>query len=449
MLREARTPKVHDWLVTYVVRKSPHAEQLRLAWLADPDPVVASAGWALTTERVAKKPEGLDLAGLLDVIEAEMKDAPERLQWAMNHCLAQIGIEHAEHRARAIDIGERLGCSRIIRLLRAARLRSRPSGSPRWCADSRVGSKPALTISSLIRRHTSDQAAERQSAPRVLALVLWGRRAQGSVSGPGRAWEGEEGRLMGALDEKTAVVTGASEGIGAATARRFAAEGATVFITGRHQAELDTAAKAINAENNGGHAIAVRGDVSVLDDLDRLYARVKDETGRIDVLFANAGVSGMARLEDVTEEHVDRIVGVNVRGLLFTVRKALPLLSDGASVILPSSIAASKGVEAFSVYNATKAAVRSFARTWAVELAPRRIRVNAVTPGPTRTPGLAVLVGDKDTAARFDEELVARIPLCRMGEPDEVAAAVLFLATDASRFTTGAEILVDGGLSQI
>jgi NAD(P)-dependent dehydrogenase (short-subunit alcohol dehydrogenase family) len=193
----------------------------------------------------------------------------------------------------------------------------------------------------------------------------------------------------------------------------------------------------------------VRGDVSVLDDLDRLYARVKDETGRIDVLFANAGVSGMARLEDVTEDHVDRIVGINLRGLLFTVQKALPLLSDGASVILPSSIAASKGVAAFSVYNAIKAAVRSFARTWAVELAPRGIRVNAVTPGPTHTPGLADLVADKDRATTFDEELVARIPLGRMGEPDEVAAAVLFLATDASRFTTGAELLVDGGLTQV
>jgi NAD(P)-dependent dehydrogenase (short-subunit alcohol dehydrogenase family) len=254
---------------------------------------------------------------------------------------------------------------------------------------------------------------------------------------------------MGALQSKGAVVTGASEGIGAATARLFAAEGATVFITGRQQGELDTAAKAVNAEANGGRAIAVRGDVSVLDDLDRLYARVKDETGRLDVLFANAGVSGTARLEEVTEEHVDRIVGVNVKGLLFTVQKALPLLSEGASVILPSSIAAAKGVAAFSVYNATKAAVRSFARAWAVELAPRGIRVNVVTPGPTRTPGLADLLGDKDQAAKFDEELVARIPLGRMGEPDEVAAAVLFLATDASRFTTGAELLVDGGLSQI
>ncbi|REF36025.1 SDR family NAD(P)-dependent oxidoreductase [Thermasporomyces composti] len=254
---------------------------------------------------------------------------------------------------------------------------------------------------------------------------------------------------MGALQSKGAVVTGASEGIGAATARLFAAEGATVFITGRQQGELDTAAKAVNAEANGGRAIAVRGDVSVLDDLDRLYARVKDETGRLDVLFANAGVSGTARLEEVTEEHVDRIVGVNVKGLLFTVQKALPLLSEGASVILPSSIAAAKGVAAFSVYNATKAAVRSFARAWTVELAPRGIRVNVVTPGPTRTPGLADLLGDKDQAAKFDEELVARIPLGRMGEPDEVAAAVLFLATDASRFTTGAELLVDGGLSQI
>jgi NAD(P)-dependent dehydrogenase (short-subunit alcohol dehydrogenase family) len=254
---------------------------------------------------------------------------------------------------------------------------------------------------------------------------------------------------MGALDEKIAVVTGGSEGIGAATARRFAAERATVFITGRHQAELDTEAKAINAENHGGRAIAVQSDVSVVADLDRLYARVKDESGRIDVLFANAGVGEMMRLEDVTEEHFDRTFGINVRGLLFTVQKALPLLSDGASVILPSSIAGSKGVAAFSVYNATKAAIRSFARTWAVELAARRIRVNAVSPGPIQTPGFDGLTIDDAQARPFEEELLAPMPLGRMGDPDEVAAAVLFLATDASSFTTGAELFVDGGLAQV
>ncbi|MET9019604.1 SDR family NAD(P)-dependent oxidoreductase [Actinopolymorpha sp. NPDC004070] len=174
---------------------------------------------------------------------------------------------------------------------------------------------------------------------------------------------------MGLLDGKVAVITGGSEGIGAATARRFASEGATVFVTARRPAELDLVVKAINAEHDGGQAVAVQGDVSVLEDLDRLYTQVKEQGGRIDVLFANAGVGEFARLEDITEEHFDRIFAVNVKGLLFTVQKALPLLSDGASVILTSSIAASKGVASTSVYSATKAAVRNFARTWSAELA--------------------------------------------------------------------------------
>jgi NAD(P)-dependent dehydrogenase (short-subunit alcohol dehydrogenase family) len=254
---------------------------------------------------------------------------------------------------------------------------------------------------------------------------------------------------MGQLDGKVAVITGGSEGIGAATARRFVLEGATVFVTGRRQAELDTAVKGINAQNGGGQAIAVRGDVSSLEDLDRLYARVKDDSGRIDVLFANAGVAELARLEDVSEDHFDRVFGINVRGLLFTVQKALPLLSDGASVILPASINASKGVEATSVYGATKAAVRNFARSWAAELAGRRIRVNVISPGPIETPMFSGVATDPSHAEQLRHVLLDAMPLGRLGDPDEVAAAVLFLATDASSFTTGAELFVDGGLAQV
>ncbi|GDY32371.1 SDR family NAD(P)-dependent oxidoreductase [Gandjariella thermophila] len=167
-----------------------------------------------------------------------------------------------------------------------------------------------------------------------------------------------------------------------------------MFVTGRRQAELDTTVNEISAQHDGGEAIAVRSDVSVLEDLDRLYARVKDDSGRIDVLFPNVGVAEVARLGDITEEHFDRVFGINVKGLLFTVQKALPLLVDGASIILPASVAASKDVEATSVYNATKAAIRGFARTWAAELAGRRIRVNAISPGQVETPGLAAVAGE-------------------------------------------------------
>lgn len=257
---------------------------------------------------------------------------------------------------------------------------------------------------------------------------------------------------MGQLDGKVAVITGGSEGIGAATARRFALEGATVYVTGRRQAELDTTVKEINSQLNGGQAIAVRSDVSVPEDLDRLYTRVKEDSGRIDVLFANAGVVESARLEDITEEQFDRVFGINVRGLLFTVQKALPLLSEGASVILPSSVAASKGIAATSVYNATKAAARNFARTWAAELASRGIRVNAVSPGPIETPGFSDFSGaraDPAKAERVRQDFLATVPMGHIGDPDDVAAAVVFLATDASRFTTGSEVFVDGGQAQV
>jgi NAD(P)-dependent dehydrogenase (short-subunit alcohol dehydrogenase family) len=252
---------------------------------------------------------------------------------------------------------------------------------------------------------------------------------------------------MGQLDGKVAVITGGSAGIGAATARCFVSEGATVFVTGLDQAGLDATVKEINAQNNGGQAIGVRGDVSSLGDLDQLYARVKDQSGHIDVLFANAGVGGMARLGDITEEQFDRVFGINVRGLVFTVQKALPLLPDGASIILPASINASTATEAMSVYSATKAAVRNFARTWALELADRHIRVNAISPGPIKT-GF-VDATDPTKAEDLWRTLLARMPLGRLGEPEEVAAAALFLATRASSFTTGAEIFVDGGFAQV
>lgn len=257
---------------------------------------------------------------------------------------------------------------------------------------------------------------------------------------------------MGQLDGKVAVVTGGSEGIGAAAARRFTAEDATVYVTGRRQTELNTTVKEINSRHNGGKAIAVRSDVSVPEDLDRLYARVREDSDRIDVLFANAGVVESARLGDITAEQFDRVFGINVRGLVFTVQKALPLLSHGASVILPSSVAASKGIAATSIYNATKAAVRSFARTWAAELADREIRVNAVSPGPIETPGFADFSGagaDPVKAVRARQDFLATVPMGRMGDPDEVAAAVLFLATDASKFSTGAEVSIDGGQAQV
>jgi NAD(P)-dependent dehydrogenase (short-subunit alcohol dehydrogenase family) len=253
---------------------------------------------------------------------------------------------------------------------------------------------------------------------------------------------------MNKLDGKIAIITGGNSGIGLATAQRFVAEGAYVFIIGRRQNELDAAARQI-----GKNVTAVRGDVSNLADLDRLYAIVKEQKVRIDVLFANAGVGEFATLARITEEHFDKTFGVNVKGLLFTVQKALPLIRNGGSIILTASTAASKGIEGFSVYSATKAAVRSFARSWTVDLKQRKIRVNVISPGPIDTLAsrisLGGLVQSEQQGEQLRKKLVTTVPLGRMGSPDEVAKVVSFLASDESSFVTGTEIFVDGGQAQI
>ena len=249
---------------------------------------------------------------------------------------------------------------------------------------------------------------------------------------------------MGKLDEKIAVVTGGSTGIGLATAQRFAKEGAYVFITGRRQSELDAAVAQI-----GANITALQGDVANLADLDRLYAAIKQQKGRIDILFANAGGGEFAPLGAITEEHFDKTFNVNVKGLLFTVQKALPLLKDGSSVILNASIVASKGMPAFSVYSATKAAVRSFARTWTIDLKDRKIRVNAISPGPIETPGLSGLGQNEEQTEQLKSSLVTSVPLGRLGAPDEIAKAAVFLGSDDSSYFTGIELFVDGGMAQI
>ena len=246
------------------------------------------------------------------------------------------------------------------------------------------------------------------------------------------------------LEGKVAVITGGNSGIGLATAQGFADEGAHVFITGRRSAELDQAVKQI-----GHGAVGVQGDVASMADLDRLYATVKEQRGRIDVLFANAGGGEFAALGAITEAHFDHLFNINVKGLLFTVQKALPLFQDRGSIILMASVAGSKAMEAFSVYGATKAAVRSFARSWAVELKSRRIRVNAVSPGPIDTPVVGKLGLSDAQAADFMAGVVTAVPMGRMGTPDEIAKAVLFLASDDSSYVTGAELFVDGGMAQI
>ena len=249
---------------------------------------------------------------------------------------------------------------------------------------------------------------------------------------------------MSKLEGKVAVITGGNSGIGLATAKRFVAEGAYVFITGRRQAELDAAVKQI-----GKNVTAVQSDVSNLGDLDRLYATVKQQKGRIDILFANAGGGEFAPLGSITEEHFDKTFNSNVKGLLFTVQKALPLFKDGGTIILNASIVSIKASPAFSVYSATKAAVRSFARSWTLDLKDRKIRVNAVSPGPIETPGLSGLAQNAEQEKQIKAGLVSGVPMGRMGTADEIAKAVVFLASDDSSYVTGIELFVDGGMAQI
>jgi NAD(P)-dependent dehydrogenase (short-subunit alcohol dehydrogenase family) len=250
---------------------------------------------------------------------------------------------------------------------------------------------------------------------------------------------------MKRLEGKVAVITGGSSGIGLATAHQFVSEGAYVFITGRRQNEVDAAVNRMGNNN----ATGVQGDVSKLADLDRLYDTVKQQKGRIDVLFANAGIIELAPLGSITESHFDKIFNINVKGLLFTVQKALPLFQDGGSIILNASINSSKGLETSTVYSATKAAIRSFARTWTVDLKHRKIRVNAISPGPIDTPIFNSAVQTEEEIEQIKASLVAIIPMGRMGSPDEVAKAVSFLASDDSSYVTGIELFVDGGMAQI
>ena len=245
---------------------------------------------------------------------------------------------------------------------------------------------------------------------------------------------------MGKLAGKIALVSGGSGGIGLATGKEFVKEGAYVFITGRRDSELAAAATEI-----GRNVTGVRGDVSNLGDLDRLFAQIKREKGKLDIVFANAGSAKYAPFGTITEVLYDSIFNTNVKGLLFTVQKALPLLTDGASIILNASIVASKGLSANSVYSATKAAVRSFARTWTTDLKDRRIRVNAVSPGHTNTPPWRSVEG----ADQLMKNISTTIPLGRFGTPDEIAQAVLFLASDDSSYITGTELFVDGGFAQV
>jgi len=246
------------------------------------------------------------------------------------------------------------------------------------------------------------------------------------------------------LEGKVAVITGGNSGIGLATARRFVAEGAYVFITGRRQAELDEAVRQI-----GNHVTGVPGDVANLADLDRLFATVKRQQGRLDVLFANAGILAVAPLGSITEEDFDKVFDTNVKGLLFTVQMALSIFTGGGSIILNASIAASKALEARSVYGASKAAVRSFARCWTTELRHRKIRVNVISPGPIETPIRDKVGGTREQIEQFKAKVLAATPMDRMGTPDEVAKAAVFLASDDSSFVTDIELFVDGGMAQV
>jgi NAD(P)-dependent dehydrogenase (short-subunit alcohol dehydrogenase family) len=253
-----------------------------------------------------------------------------------------------------------------------------------------------------------------------------------------------KGIQMRRLEGRTAVITGANSGIGLEAAKRFVAEGAKVFITGRRQEELDKAVEAI-----GPGVTAVQGDVSHLDDLDRLFATVRAKSGRIDVLFANAGLGTMAPLGAITEASFDLVFDVNVKGTLFTVQKALPLMQAGGSIILTGSTTGSMGTAAFSVYSATKAAIRNFARSWALDLRAADIRVNVLSPGPTATPGLLDGLAKTGQQDALISGLAAQTPMGRLGRPEETAAVALFLASDESSFMTGSEVFVDGGMAQV
>jgi NAD(P)-dependent dehydrogenase (short-subunit alcohol dehydrogenase family) len=244
---------------------------------------------------------------------------------------------------------------------------------------------------------------------------------------------------------KIAVITGGSSGIGLATAKRFVNEGAYVFITGRRRTELDAAVNEI-----GSNVTGVQSDVSKPTDIDKLYTAVKEEKGKLDILFANAGTGEFAPLGQITEDHFDKQFNVNVRGLLFTVQKALPLLQSGGSIVLNASIVSTTGNPALSVYSATKAAVRSFARTWSVDLKERKIRVNAISPGIVPTPGYTNSLGmTLEQVDQYVQSSIGNIPLGRPGSTDEIAKAVSFLASDDSSYVNGIELFVDGGLTQI
>ena len=246
------------------------------------------------------------------------------------------------------------------------------------------------------------------------------------------------------LQNKIAVITGGTSGIGLATAQRYADEGATVVITGRNKDTLDQALKEL-----GENVIGIQGDVSNLDDLDKLYGEVKERLGHIDILFANAGVAELASLESSDEALYDRHFDINVKGLFFTVQKALPLLTDGGSVILNASVVATKGFENFSVYSATKAAVRSFARSWATDLSARKIRVNAISPGPIETPIYGKFGLSPEQMEQMGASFVAQVPLSRFGQASEIADAALFLASNDSSYINGVDLAVDGGIAQV